>query len=156
MSAREILKTITEETPIPIIVNNDTGIFLLQSYVHGYHVYMNIWNATINDYLQCKIEENNEFDPSAVALLYDDCLEEKVVGHVPIHLSKIFHRFLKLPFCSISAIVIGKRVNRSAGDGLEIPVECKFFGDARAVSWAENQIKNTKENVNILVKKCMR
>ena len=45
---------------------------------------------------------------------------------------------------------------RSAGDGLEIPVEYKFFGDARAVSWAENQIKKTAKNVNILMKKCMR
>ena len=96
---------------------------------------MNIWNATINDYLQCKIQENNEFDPSAVALLHDDCLEENVVGHVPIHLSKIFPRFLKLPFCSISAVVIGKRVNRSAREGLEIPVEYKFFGDTGAASW---------------------
>ena len=144
MSAREVLKTINEETPIPIIVNNNTSIFLLESYARGYHVYMNIWNATINDYLQCKIEENNEFDPSALALLYDDCLEEKVVGHVPIHLSKIFHRFLKIPFCSISAVVIGKRVNRGAGDGRETPVEYKFFCDARAVSWAENQIKKLK------------
>ena len=156
MSAREVLKIITEETPIPIIVNNDTGIFLLESHVRGYHVYMYIWNATINDYLQCKIEENNEFDPSAVALLHDDCLEEKVAGHVLIHLSRIFHRFLKIPFCSMSPVVIAKRVNRSAGCGLEIPVECKFFGDARAVSWVENQIKKTEKNVNILVKKCMR
>ena len=156
MSAREVLKTITGETPIPIIVNNDTGISLLESYVRGYHAYMNIWNATINNYLQCKIQKNNEFDPSAIAFLHDDFLEEKVVGHVPIHLSKIFHRFLKLPFCSISAVVNGKRANRGAGDGLEISVKYKFFGDARAVSWTENQIKNTEKNVNILVKNCMR
>ena len=141
MSAREVLKTITEEAPILIIVNNDTGIFQLESYVRGYHVYMNIWNATINDYLQCKIEENNQLDPSAVALLHDNCLEEKVVGNGPIHLSKIFHRFLKLPFCSILAFVTGKRVNRSAGDGLEISADYKFFRDARAISWAENQFK---------------
>ena len=68
---------------------------------------MNIWNATINDFLQCKIEENNEFHTWAVALLHDDCLEEKVVGHVPIHLSKIFYRFLKLAFSRTSAVVIG-------------------------------------------------
>ena len=42
MSAREVLKTITEETPIPIIVNNDASIFLLESFVRDYHVYMNI------------------------------------------------------------------------------------------------------------------
>ena len=106
---------------------------------------MNIWNATINDFLQCKIEENNEFDPWAVARLHDDCLEVKVVGHVPIHLSKIFYRFFKLLFPSTSAVVIGKRVNRGAGDGLEIPVEYRFFGDKRAVSWTENQVKKTTE-----------
>ena len=69
----------------------------------------------------------------SVSFASDNCSEEKVVGHVPIHLSKIFHRFLKLPFCSILAVVIGKRVNLGAGDGLEIPVEYKFFRDARAV-----------------------
>ena len=99
MSAREVLKTITEETPVSIIVNNGTSILLLESYVCGYRVYTNIWNATINDYLQCKIEENNEFDPSTVALLHDDCLEEKVVGHVPIHLSKIFHQLQYIGSC---------------------------------------------------------
>ena len=156
MSVRQVLKNKTEETPIPIIVNNDTGIFLLPSYVRGYHVYMNIWNATINDFLQWKIEENNEFDPWAVALLHDDCLEEKVVGHVPIHLSKIFYRFLKLPFSSISAVLIGKRVNRGAGDGPEIPVEYRFFGDKRAVSWAENQVKEIEKIVNALVNKYMK
>ena len=93
MSAREVLKTINEETPIPIIVNNDTVIFLLESYVRGYHVSMNIWNATINDYLQYKIEENNEFDPSAVVLLHDDCLEEKVVGQFLFAYQKYFIDF---------------------------------------------------------------
>ena len=130
---------------------------LLQSYVRGYHVYMNIWNATINDFLQFKIEENNEFDHWAVALLHDDCLEEKVVGHAPIHLSKIFYRFLKLPFSSISAVVIGKRVNRGAGDGLkQDSSEYRFFGDKRAVSWAENQVKKIEKIVNALVNKRMK
>ena len=54
------------------------------------------------------------------------------------------------------ADVIDKRVNRGAWNGLEIPVEYKFFGDARAVSRAENQIKKTETNLNNLVKKCMR
>ena len=55
---------------------------------------MNIWNATINDFLQCKIEENNEFDPWAVALLHEDCLEEKVVGTFPFTYQKYFIVFL--------------------------------------------------------------
>ena len=43
MSAREVLKTITEETPI--IVNNDTGIFLLESLCS--------WLLCIHEYLEC-------------------------------------------------------------------------------------------------------
>ena len=35
----------------------------------------------------------------------DDCLKQNVVGHVPIHLSRTFYRFLKLPGCSIFATV---------------------------------------------------
>ena len=45
MSAREVLKTITEETPIPIIVNNDTGIFLLEPLCS--------WLSCIHEYLEC-------------------------------------------------------------------------------------------------------
>ena len=139
MSVRQVLKNTTEETPIPIIVNNDTGIFLLQSYVRGYQVYMNIWNETINDFLQCKIQEINEFDHWVVSLLHDDCLEENVVGHVPIKNILSFFETSFLQYIG-SCYIIGKRVNRGAGVGLEIPVRYKFFGDKRAVSWAENQV----------------
>ena len=103
MSAREVLKTITEEIPIPIIVDNDTGIFLLESYVRGYHhVYMNIWNATINDYLKCKIEENNEFDPLAVALLHDEKhFSEKMYEIIPIKQNKYIKDIKKINiFCN--------------------------------------------------------
>ena len=88
--------------------------------------------------------------------MHDYCLEEKVVGHVPIHLSKIFYPFLKLPVSIILAVVIGKRVNRGSGDGLEISAEYRFFVDKRAVSWAENQVKQIEKIVNALVNKCMK
>ena len=55
---------------------------------------MNVWNSTINDSLQYKIEGNNKFDPSAVELTHNDCLKQKIVGHITIHLSKAFYRFL--------------------------------------------------------------
>ena len=156
MSAREVLKTITEETPIPIIVHNDTSIFLLESYVCGYHVYMNIWNATINDYFQCKIEETTSSTHRQLPFCMMIVWKKKLLGKFLFTYQKYLIDFRNFLFCTISAVVIGKRVNRGAGDGLKIPVEYKFFGDARAVSWAENQIKKTEKNVNILVKKCMR
>ena len=45
-----------------IFINNDTGIFLLNSYVRGNQAYMDVWNAIINDSEHCKNEEHNEFD----------------------------------------------------------------------------------------------
>ena len=89
-----------------------------------------------HDLLQCKIEHNNEFDPSVVVISHDDCLEQKAVGPIPLNLSKIFHCFLKVLYCSTSSMVIGKRMNRGAGIKLEIPVEYSFFGGKRVVSWA--------------------
>ena len=38
ISVRGLLKNMSEGTPVPIIINNDTVISLLQSYVRGYYV----------------------------------------------------------------------------------------------------------------------
>ena len=70
----------TEETPVPTVINNDIVIFLLQSYVSGCLVHMKVWNAEINDSLQCKIVGNNEFDFLVVVLIYDNCLNKKLLG----------------------------------------------------------------------------
>ena len=68
-------------------------------------------------------------------------LEEQIVGHVPKNLSKIFHQFMKIPNYTIRCKVTGKRVNRGAGYGLEIPVQYRFVGAKKAVEWAEKNIK---------------
>ena len=36
--------------------------------------------------------------------------------------------FLMIPFTSIEAEVVGKRLNREGGYGLKIPVKCRFYG----------------------------
>ena len=111
-----------------------------------------IWivlNTTIHNSVDCKNEEGNEFDTTVVALIRDDCLKQKVVEHVPIHcIYQEFCCFLKLPGCSISATVTGKRVNRGAGNGLEIPVKYRFFEDKRAVTLVKMQIAKIENNVN--------
>ena len=68
---------------------------------------MKVWIDTIDDSLQCKIKENSKFDLSAVPLIHDDYLKQKVVGQVLFHQSKIFCRFLKLLDCSTSGMVTG-------------------------------------------------
>ena len=66
-SARELLKNTTEGPLIPIVINNDTGIFMLQSYLFECLICMKAWNAEMNDLLQCKIAKNNEFDSLVVS-----------------------------------------------------------------------------------------
>ena len=144
------------ETPIPIFINNNTDIFLLNFYVCGYHAYMDVWNTIINDSVHCKNEEGNEFDTTVVVLICDGCFKQNVVGHIPMHLLRTSYRFLNLPDCSISATVTSKKVNRGAGDGLQIPVECRFFGDKRAVTWEKMQIEKIENNVNDKLNKCMK
>ena len=48
---------------------------------------------------------------------------------------------MKIPNCTIGCKVTGKRVNRGAGYGLEIPVQYRFIGAEIAVEWAEKNKK---------------
>ena len=156
MVAVELLKNMVVDTPIPILINNDTDIFLLNSHFYGYHMCMGVWNAIINDSVLCKNEEGNEFNTTVVVLFPDDCLKQNVVGHVPIYLSRTFYFCLKLPGCNIYATVTSKRVNRGADDGLEITVEYRFFGDRKAMTWVKIQIKKIENNVKNKVNRCMK
>ena len=72
------------------------------------------------------------------------------------NLSKIFHQFMKIPNCTIRCKVTGKRVNRGAGYGLEIPVQYRFIGAKKAVEWAEKNIKKVFENMNKKFNKCVK
>ena len=137
MAVAELLKNMSRDTLTPIIKNDGTDSFLLNSYVCGYYAY---WNAITNDSVHCNNEEGNEFNIMAVALFRDESLKQNFVGHVPVHLLRIFC-FLKLPGCSTSVTLTSKRVSHSADDGLEIPVEYKFFRDKSVVTWGKMQIK---------------
>ena len=102
MAVAELLENMNVDTAIPIFINKNFDIFLLNCYVCGYHAYIDVWNAIINDSLHCKNEEGNEFGTTSVALIRDGCLKQNIVGHVSVHLSITFYRFLKLPGRSIS------------------------------------------------------
>ena len=70
MPVAESLKKISVDTPITIFVNNGIDIFLLNSQIRGYHAYIDVWNAIINDCVHCKKKESNECDATAVVLGY--------------------------------------------------------------------------------------
>ena len=79
-------------------------------------------------------------------------LDGKTGRRIPKNLSKTFKRFLALSNCTIKCTVIGKRVNHGAGYGLEIPVNFKFLGPAKAIQWAENAVKKVIQNVDQRIK----
>ena len=131
-----LLKNIDQEIELILIKQKQ---YHLDSFVRGYHAYKDIWTPKVRDENFClKSESENQHDKFAVAIP----LEEKVVGHVPINLSKIFHQFLKIPNCTIGCKVTGKLVNRGAGYVLEIPVQYIFVGAEKAVEWAEKHKKS--------------
>ena len=52
--------------------------FNFESMVRGYHVYKDVWDATIRETLPCKVESGNASDPYAVALKQGST----IAGHV--------------------------------------------------------------------------
>ena len=58
----------------------------------------------------------------AIGEYWNDFEKETLVRHVLRNISKFVYKFLKLPNSKISWKVKGKRLNRGAGYGLEIPV----------------------------------
>ena len=89
--------------------------FSLESVIRGHHIYKTVWTPFTGEILTLTIEEGNENDPFAVAVMKDS-----VVGHAPRELARVFFFFLRHDG-SISAEVVG---HRKFGCGLEVP--CKY------------------------------
>ena len=81
-----------------------------------------------------------------MAVIFDDCISKKIVGHVPFNWSKLSSMFLKVPNSFIRGKVTGKRVNRGAGLGLEIPMDYTFYDDC-VLLWLEKAFKKITENM---------
>ena len=125
------------EKPIPLCIVKAKRYFF-NSFVRGYHAYIDSWDPKVgHENLELMPEEDNEHDDFAVAIKFED----RIVGHVPKNLSKIMNRFTKIASCSLRCKVTGKRVNRGAGYGLEIPVVYELIGLEKAVDWGEKTLR---------------
>ena len=93
------------------------------SCIRGFHIYKDVWEPIVGEELECKIEDNNEHDRHAVAVMKED----RVVGHIPREHSKVCKFFIKRGGC-INVVVCGKRENR--GQGLQIPSKYTFDGSS--------------------------
>ena len=54
--------------------------FKVEAMVRGYHIYEEIWDASIGEELLCAREPTNPRDPFTVAVVKSD----QTVGHVPL------------------------------------------------------------------------
>ena len=128
MSISEIwLRKIDEK--INIIVEK-IHQFSFNFFVRRYNAYKDVWTPNIGDEnLYLEPEDGNEYNKNAVVVIN----YRKTGGHIPENLSKTFKRFITLPNCTIKCTVIGKRVSHGAGYRLEVPVNFKFLGPAKAI-----------------------
>ena len=111
----------------------------------GYHAYKDVSNPLVgDDSLVCEREERNVYAENAVAVIFDDCISKKIVGHVPFSWSKLASMFLSVHNSCIRGTVTWKRVYRGAGLRLEKPMHYTFYGDARVVLWLVG--KSIQEN----------
>lgn len=68
----------------------------------------------------------------------------KIVGHIPLQMSQYVSKFLKQRTNNGKAIITGKRVNRGADYGLEIPCSYIFYGDNDiSIPWLKEKIEST-------------
>ena len=65
-------------------------------------------------------------------------------------------KFLSLPYHCIKVCVEGKRVNRGAGHGLEIPAEYTFVGNEKVIEWLKKAIAKVDRNMEEKVSKCLK
>ena len=105
-------------------MENNLQVFEIDSYVRGYHVYMDVWSPVIGETLLVKREPSNVKDQHAVAIVKEDA----VVGHVPYNIAPRFSQFLRRDVNKAFAEVTGEKVNRGAGYGLEIPCVYRLYG----------------------------
>ena len=86
--------------------------------VRGYHVYKQIWNATMGEKLVCAIDPSNSLDCYAVVVEKD----RTIIGHLPRKVSRVSTLFLKKGSRINCTVTRGRRYSADLPQGsLEIP-----------------------------------
>ena len=108
--------------------NNAT--YAVQTVVRGYHVYKEVWSATVGQILPCQQERGNVHDPYSVAIVD----ENTVVGHVPRAISAVCSLFLRRNGVITCEVFGGKHYsNDLPKGGLEIPCKLVFSGKESSI-----------------------
>ena len=124
MRAHLQLASMASQPVAALSTSGDMQTLEIQSFVRGYHAYMDRWTPVIGQTLLLKREPTNTKDKHAVAVYEED----SVVGHTPYNLAPYLSRFLARDVSKAFAIVTGAKVNRGAGYRLEIPCVYRIYG----------------------------
>ena len=108
------------------------------SFIQGYHAYQDVWQPAVGEVLLLQREPTNMKDKQAVSVVKST----RVVGHVPASLSVLFSQFLLRTCNKGTAEVMGSKLNRGAGYGLEIPCKYRLYGPAAYLKRLQTIIKN--------------
>ena len=114
-------------------------------------VYRHIWTPVEGETYSCTRESGNEKDCNAVAVMY----ENRVVDHIPLAISKCISLFLTLPGSFLETKVVGKRINRGGGYGLEVPCKYRISGQKKAVDWMKRKATTFLQEHSFAVNKCL-
>ena len=145
------------EMEIAIIIDKDLVHMSMTLLREAFIVYMDIWNPVIGGILKCKREPTNKVNKHAVAIKCSDSLgKESIVGKIPHNISKFSSMFLTVPSTSIEVEVLGKRVNRGSGYGLEIPVKYRYYGQEKLIQWLAKKLEAVKKELECKISKCLK
>ena len=142
----------------------------VESFIRGYHVYKDeaAWIPQLQEEQILKREPNNKKDENAVAVVRHlpshvskrratelnhsntaDEYEDEILGHILLRISTFVSRFLKRLTNKGKVVITGKRVNRGAGYGLEIPCKYIFYGDKQmSIPWLKSKLQNLGYDVS--------
>ena len=115
-------------------------MFSVDSCVCGYHVYKNIWPATIGETLRCQPEPGNIHDPYCVAVV---TANNTTVGHVPRSISAVCRSFLRRGGSIVCQVTKSRRFSADlVQGGLEIPCVLTFIGPEKEILKVEKLMKD--------------
>lgn len=124
-------------------------VLVMSSCVHGYHVYGEVWMATLGEELICLPEVGNVVDRYAVAVKKES---GETVGHLPRKILHTCSMFIQRGG-DITATVTGHQ--RYSWDlvqgGLEIPCNLKFRGEEKEIHMLK-KVQELKKKLNQLFK----
>ena len=104
--------------------------------MRGYHVYKQVWSATVGQVLPCQQERGNVHDPYSVAIVDGNT----VVGHVPRAILVVCSLFLRRNGVITCEVIGGRHYSNDLPQGgLEIPCKLVFSGKESSIDKVQKE-----------------